>query len=93
MNIEKKSCKHQWKKLKADSIILLDTEKKEAAKYYKSKCTQCGEISEIIDKRTRAQVTKKYILKANQKYLIGNNGKFAQYLVPEDSIFVIKEKV
>jgi len=92
--MEKLKCvKHQWKKLKEPSIILIDTLERKSAKYYMSECTICGKREEIMDKRTQAKVSPKYQLKANQRYLIGNKGNFSQYLVPEDSIFIIKEPV
>ena len=89
--MEKKCKKHQWKKLKEPSVILVDTVKLESAKYNMCKCTICDKHDEIMDRRTRAKVGFKYKLKAKQRYLIGNNGKFAQYMVEEDSLFIIKQ--
>tara|TARA_R110000744_G_scaffold282556_5_gene394241 strand:- start:209 stop:535 length:327 start_codon:yes stop_codon:yes gene_type:complete len=83
-------CRHHWKKLKRESVVLIDTIEKQAAKYHTYECTQCQKIEERIDRRTTTIIGEKYKLKANQRYLIGNKGSFSPYLVPEDSLFVIK---
>lgn len=90
--MKKVKCKkHQWKKdIKKPSVILLDTFEKESATYYTFQCSLCKDVDERIDKRTRKKIKEKFLLKAKQRYLIGNRGNFAPYLVEEDSLFIIK---
>ena len=91
--IENKCKNCHWKiDYKIPSTVLIDTLEKESAKYNTYTCTQCNKIAERIDKRTRKKVKEKYLLLANQRYLIGNRGNFVPYLVAENSLFIIQEK-
>ena len=86
-----KCCKHHMKRVKdTPAIHLIDTASAVSSTFYTKECQVCGNVDEMLDRRTIKKIGGKFILKKNECYIIQDKHGNTQNLRPsENHAFVI----